>query len=263
MPYRMLLFPLFAWVLATTGLAQTETQPSTLAPSDKALVAPSEPAAVFERLHDYLHSSPLEFQTSFQARSDTLAEDLQHGSAHYLIRSPNLFRIEGSIGHYSYELISDGNVLTIYDRGGRKFAQLPAPSSAAAAVSLFAGLNALDPQVLKFLSAVDLVVAGKEGVQVAAVGSGTVGGQQCDRFDVVQQVEDSWEDKWEVWLQKKQVPLMCKLVSSSSDDTANTVQTNEFTWKPSPVFSPETFVFSPPEGSKKVDVGELGLGAPQ
>ena len=56
-------------------------------------------------------------------------------------------------------------------------------------------------------------------------------------------------------MEKNDVPLLCKLINHA--DT--TVQTNEFKCKSNPVFSPETFVFSPPEGSTKVDVGSVGL----
>ena len=109
----------------------------------------------------------------------------------------------------------------------------------------------VESQVLRFLGVVDDVVAGADGAKPVAAGSSTIGGRQCDRFTIAGQMGESWE----AWLEKNDVPLLCKLINHA--DT--TVQTNEFKWKSNPVFSPETFVFSPPEGSTKVDVGSVGL----
>ena len=86
---------------------------------------------------------------------------------------------------------------------------------------------------------------------VAAAGSSTIGGRQCDKFTAVGRMGD---DSWEAWLEKNDVPLLCRLVYRNVDGPT---QTNEFRWKPNPVFSQDTFVFSPPEGSTKVDVGSL------
>jgi hypothetical protein len=56
--------------------------------------------------------------------------------------------------------------------------------------------------VLNFLGAADDVVAGADGMKVAAAGSSTIAGRQCDGFTVVDRIGDN---KWEAWLQKKDV----------------------------------------------------------
>ena len=89
---------------------------------------------------------------------------------------------------------------------------------------------------------VDDVVAGSDEIKVAAAGSSTIGGRQCDKFTVVGRMGDN---RWEAWLEKSEVPLPCKLVYQNVDGPT---QTNEFSWKPNPVFSQETFVFFPSEG---------------
>jgi hypothetical protein len=205
-------------------------------------------------LHDYVKSNPLDFKTSFDAQ--TLGIQLYRGTAHFLIRQPNLLRIETSSGDRSYLAVSDGKMLTIYNPHQRKFAQISAPNSPAAAFRLLTGEIGVESQVLNFLGVLDDVVAGTAGAQVTAAGSTTIGGRQCDRFTVV---EETGVNKWEVWLAKNEVPLLCKLTYQSIDGPA---QTNELSWKPSPVFSQETFAFFPPEGSTKVDIGALGLSLP-
>ena len=248
MAYRMLLYPLVAWTLACV-VAQAQTEPSKNAPSNSVASASGEPRVIFKRLHDYVKSTPLDFETSFDAR--TLGDELYRGSVHFQIRQPNLLRIETSSGRNAYVVISDGKVLTIYDPKQRKFAQTTAPDSPAAAFGLFTGELAVESQVLDFLRVVDDVVAGSDDIKVAAAGSSTIGGRQCDKFTAVGRMGD---DSWEAWLEKNDVPLLCRLVYRNVDGPT---QTNEFRWKPNPVFSQDTFVFSPPEGSTKVDIGSL------
>ncbi len=106
---RLILYSLAAWMLASNCLAQAQTVSPQPAPSDLAATASSEPGAVLKRFHDYAKSNPLDFETSFDARMQ--GDELYRGSAHFLIRRPNLFRIETSSSHSSYLLVSDGKVM--------------------------------------------------------------------------------------------------------------------------------------------------------
>ena len=60
-------------------------------------------------------------------------------------------------------------------------------------------------------------------------------------------------------MEKSDVPLVCKFVTGSTESLADAMQTNEFNWKQNPAFPLDAFVFTPPKGSEKVDVGGLGL----
>ncbi len=246
----ILLSPLFACIFATACLAQ-EQPPS---PSPKA--TPSEPAATFGRLRDYLVSKPLDFQTTFVAHSDTLGT-LQ-GSLHFLVQRPNLFRIESSSGHGSYVVISDGKVMTIYKPKEGKYAQLPAPSSARQGLGLVTGLMAMESQTLVLLGVIEDIATGGKGFQVTSGNTETIGGRPCDSFSIVEATEE-FTTKWKVWLEKSDVPLVCKFVTGSTESLADAMQTNEFSWKQDPAVPADVFVFTPPKGSEKVDVGGLGL----
>lgn len=236
---------LFAWMSAASCLAQAETPPSTS--------AQAEPAVVFGRLHQYLDTSPLDFRTSFVAQSDTPLR----GSLQFLIQRPNLFRIESVVERDSYVIVSDGQVMTIYVPKEKKFAQLAAPTRPSEGLKMVTGLMGMESQVLRFMDVVDDVAAGGKDLQVSATGSETISGTQCDRFTVVE-ATDAFTNTWKVWLQKSQIPLPCKFETGSSDILGS--QTNEFNWKqPSPPFPSGTFVFTPPQGSEKVSVGDLGL----
>jgi outer membrane lipoprotein-sorting protein len=244
----MFFYPLFAWMLAAPCLAQ-------------AAGTGSEPQAVFKRLQDFVGSNVLDFKTSVDARDETLGTT--RGSVHYLIKRPNLFRIEGTIGGDNYALVSDGQVMTIYNAGEHKFTDLPAPESAAGGMSILTGLASIESQVLKFVGVLDDVAKEVKGVTITASGSETIGDRQCDRFKIVESSDDGYSEKWDVWLERKEVPLPCRFVVSGSSGLARDVQTNEFSWVPNPAVTAETFKFDAPKGSVKVgSVGELGLRPP-
>jgi outer membrane lipoprotein-sorting protein len=251
MSYRAFLSLLFAWMFTTNCVAQAT--PPNPGPSDVA----GGSQVVFKNLSEYILGNPLEFQTSFVASNPTLGES--RGTAHFLIQRPNLLRVEISAHNFNYLLISDGTVLTIYDKNKRKFAQRVAPGSSLEALNLFTGLTAFEAKVIKFFAVVHDVAAGKTDVQLAALGSSQVGGSQCDRFNIVYSTDIS-PDKWEAWLQRGEVPLPRRTVVSNTD--SSNVQTNEWSWKLNPTFSADTFVFTPPKDSEKVDVSDLGLRPP-
>jgi hypothetical protein len=254
MLYRLLFYPVVAWMLASNCFAQAQTEPPKNAPENSGGGVSSEGRRIFERLNNYIKGNPLDFETSFDARAE--GDELYRGSVHFLLRQPNQLRAEASFGGASYLVISDGTVLTIYNPQQRKYSQSQAPNSLAAAFGFFTGEIGADAQMLNFLSVVNEAVAGSSDFKLTAGGSDTIGGHQCDKFTVTGKLGDNW---WDAWLEKSDPPLPCKLVYHNVDGPT---QTNGFRWKPTPALSQETFVFSPPAGSTKVDVGDLNLAAP-
>jgi hypothetical protein len=123
-------------------------------------------------------------------------------------------------------------------------------------MNLFTGLTAFQAQGLVFLGVVGDVAKGDQDIQIASKGSQPVQGKQCDRFTIAYKQAVS-PDQWDVWLQRGDVPLACKTIVTSVDE--GDVQTNTYAWKSKPVLSPSLFRFSPPSGSKKVDLGDLDL----
>jgi len=237
---RLLLYPVLALLFTGISVAQAQT---------------SESAAVtFKHLDEYLQANPLDFETAFDASSD--GNELYRGKGHFLIQRPNDLRAEITLGHNTYLIISDGTVLTIYDEQQHKYSQTAAPPSLAAAFGFFTGEIGIDSQVLNFMDIVDNVVSASDGTKASTAGSDTIDGKACDKFAVA---DASGDNTWQVWLEKGDKPLLCKLVYHSVDGPE---QTNSFSWKTSPAFAADTFKFSPPAGSAKVDIGDLNLASP-
>ena len=237
-------FSLFAWLLAAPCLAQT---------TDTA----SAPQAIFERLQDAIGSDALDFQTTIASRDEYLG--MVRGTAHFAIKRPNAFRIEGSLGHASYTLVSDGQTMTIYNPLEQRFAELPAPASPDEGLSLLVGLASAQSRILDLVGIIREVAAGSERIQVTPAGTSTIGGRQCDHFNIVETTATR-SARWEVWLEHQQTPVPCKFIVTSSDGVTKDIETAEFSSKSNPVFSSEDFKFTAPAGSQKVDsVGALGL----
>jgi hypothetical protein len=254
MLYRLLFYPIMAWMLASVCLAQAQTEPSKNAPPNSGGTVSNEVRGTFDRLKNYIANNPLDFDTSFNARAD--GNELYRGSIHFLLRQPNLLRAEASYGEASYVVVSDGTVMTIYNPAQRKYSQSAAPASLAQAFGFFSGEVGVDSQILNFLSVVEQAANGSDDFKLVAAGSETIGGRQCDKFTVTGKMGDNW---WDAWLEKAKIPLLCKVVYHNVDGPT---QTNEFRWKPTPVLSKDTFAFSPPAGSTKVEIGDLNLAAP-
>ena len=244
---------LCAWIFAATSVAQAES-PTASPPGTS---APASTEATFARLRDYIVAHPLDFKTSFVAHSDTLGT--MRGSLHFLVQRPNLFRIELSYGEGSYVVSfrrqGDDNLQARRKKSTRNCPPLAHPVKGLA-WSLV--VMSMELQTLVLLGVVEDIAAGNKEYQVTPGSTETIGGLSCDSFSIVE-ATDVVTTKWKVWLQKADVPLVCKFVTGSTESLADATQTNEFSWKLDRVFPSDTFVFTPPKGSQMVDVGSLGL----
>lgn len=252
---RSLLYPIAAWALATACLAEEPSAPVKVADNAKTAATSNEALATFQRLSAYLQSNPLDFETTFNATSD--GNELYRGAGHFLLRRPNQLRADLTLGQNTYVVVSDGTVMTIANPQQKQYSQTNAPATISAAFGFFTGEIGIDSQVLNFLGVVDAVVSGSDGVKATVSGTENIGGRQCEKFTVTGSMGD---DTWIAWLEKKDTPLLCKLVYRSVDGPA---QTNDFRWTASPTFTATTFVYTPPEGANKVDIGTLDLAAPE
>lgn len=244
---RVVVYVLFC-LIVSPACAQTAAEAEKSVPSTQGAASSLPPA--LKELRAFIDAEQtMDFRTSFHTSSNVLDTESQ-GTGHFLVRRPNQFRIEASTGKASFQYISDGTVLTIYNIPQKTYAQVAARGTLQGNMSLLAGLMGFQARIFDFFAALDQASEGTGSVQITEKGTGAVGGRECDRFIVTTMVE-----KWDVSLEKPAPHLPCKLVSGDVDDPSATLQVNEFAWEKAPNFTPDTFVFSPPPGTKKTDVG--------
>jgi hypothetical protein len=122
------------------------------------------------------------------------------------------------------------------------------------------GLASTQSQVLALVRVIEDVASDAAWTKAASAGTDTVGGRQCKHFTIVQYADSWWPERWDIWLGNKDTPLPCKFKVTTSDSLTRDVQTNQIIWKADPTFSDDTFQFTPPKGSKKVEsLGALEL----
>jgi hypothetical protein len=207
----------------------------------------------FARLDEYMKNNSIQFSTTYDAQNVSLGTS--RGTAHFFIERPNLLRIEFSGAGFSYLMISDGKVFTIYDENTRKYAQQGAPEKPIQAVNLFTGLAALQARVLQFWGLVGDIASSDSDIKVTKTGVDRVGGLTCARYEI-QYVSGVDSDQWTAWLRDDGVPLPCKTFIKSPDEGSQ--QTNLYDWA-SKLSPSGKFNFTPPAGSAEVDVSKLNL----
>ncbi|RUP09904.1 DUF2092 domain-containing protein [Hyphomicrobium sp.] len=250
MSFRALFYILFCLIAVPASAQESAKSPAN---TEGASALPT----ALKELREFIDAQQdMDFQTTFHGTSNVLDTTTQ-GTGQFTTRRPNLFRIKASSGANAYEYISDGTILTIYNVHTNAYAQTAARPSVIGNMTLIAGLMSFQARIFDFFAALDQAAAGGGGVKITAKGTESVGGRECDRFDVVTMTE-----KWESWVEKAAPHLPCKLASSDVDDPSAMVQVNEFTWKKAPSIDTATFQFSPPHGSKQLDIGTL-LATPQ
>lgn len=166
---------------------------------------------------------------------------------------PNKFRISRTGGYADVELIADGSTVTVYDRGGNRFAQVPAAGS-------------FDDVVDKLRTEVSLEIPGADlllskpyeelmaGVLEAKhVGRGVVEGAECEHLAF-----RNLDTDWQIWIEVGDRPVPRKYVITSKAVGAApqyTLRLRE--WKTGVNPAPDAFTFKPPAGSSGVAISLL------
>jgi hypothetical protein len=175
---------------------------------------------------------------------------------------PNRFRISRTGGYADVELISDGSSVTIYDRGGNRFAQVPA------AGTLDEVVDRLRADAPIELPGADLLLSKPYEELMAGVleskhiGRGVVEGVECEHLAF-----RNLDTDWQIWIEAGDRPLPRKYVITSKAVGAApqyTLRLRE--WKTGVSSAADAFTFKPPEGSTGVaitllkDIDEIPAG---
>ncbi len=175
---------------------------------------------------------------------------------------PNKFRVSRTGGYADVELISDGSSVTIYDRGGNRFAQIPAAGTFDEVV------DRLRTEAPLELPGADLLLSKPYEELMAGVldakhvGRGVVDGIECEHLAF-----RNLETDWQIWIEVGDRPVPRKYIITSKAVGAApqyTLRLKEWNTDVSP--ASDAFAFKPPEGSSGVaitllkDIDEIPAG---
>lgn len=166
------------------------------------------------------------------------------------LNRPKKFRVSRTGGYADVELISDGSNVTVYDRGGNRFAQVPAPGTFDEVVDKLRTEASLElPGADLLLSKpYDELMAGV--LEAKHIGRGVVDGVECEHLAF-----RNLDTDWQIWIEVGDRPVPRKYVITSKAVGAAPQYTLRLKdWKTGVSPAPDAFAFKPPQGSSGVAI---------
>lgn len=204
----------------------------------------------------------LKYDADVEVVTPTVEKIQFSASGDLTLSRPNKFRVSRAGGYADVELISDGSNVTVHDRGGNRFAQIPAAGSFDEVV------DRLRTEAPLELPGADLLLSKPyeelmEGVLEAKhIGRGVVEGVECEHLAF-----RNLDTDWQIWIEVGNRPVPRKYVITSKAVGAAPQYTLRLRdWKTGVNLAPDAFAFKPPEGSSGVaitlltDIDEIPAG---
>jgi hypothetical protein len=204
----------------------------------------------------------LKYDTDIEVVTPAVEKIQFSASGDVTMSRPNKFRVSRTGGYADVELISDGANVTVYDRGGNRFAQVPGSGSFDQAVDKLRSDASLE------LPGADLLLSKPyeelmSGVLEAKhIGRGVVEGVECEHLAF-----RNLDIDWQIWVEVGERPVPRKYVITSKAVGAAPQYTLRLRdWKTGVTPAPDAFAFKPPAGSSGVaitvlnDIDEIPAG---
>lgn len=187
----------------------------------------------------------------------TTGQKLQYGGTIELMaRRPDRLRLSLKSDRQAREFYYDGKSATLFSPRIGYFATFEAPPTTAELLQRAAERYDLE------LPLVDLVEWGAGGgrpddLQSAfQVGTETIDGKLCDQFAFREEGQD-----YQIWIAQGEQALPCKIVVTTTDDPSMPQFSAVLSWQPARDFAADTFVFTPPESSRRIAIGQVPAGS--
>jgi hypothetical protein len=234
------------------------TTHTTVSPGDvDDTTATLDPAAIAElqRMGAYLRTLK-----AFQLKADVVTEDVRtDGQKVQILRAvtlvakrPNRFFAEITNDRRQRLFFYDGSHFTLFAPRETFYATIDAPSS----IEKLA--DELEDKYGLELPLVDLFRWGTDESDLNALtsavdlGPSAINGVTCEQFGFRQDGMD-----WQLWIQRGDQPLPCRIVITTLTDDARPQHTATYTWNLAPSYDDNTFVFRTPSDAKPIPLAEV------
>lgn len=177
-------------------------------------------------------------------------------SGSVMLKRPDMIRATRSGGFADVEINFDGKTLTMLGKNLNIYAQQEVPGTVDHLI------DELRDKHNRPLPAADLLMANPydalmvDVVDVKDIGSGVVGGVECDHFAFRAKEVD-----WQIWIAQGERPYPCRYTITSklvSGGPQYTIQVRD--WKAGGEVAATDFTFKNASDAKKVDLKDLGEG---
>ena len=211
--------------------------------------------AELERMGTYLRTL-----TAFQLKADVVTEDVRtDGQKVQIIRDvnvvakrPNRLFAEVTNDRQRRLFFYDGKNFTLFAPRPNYYATVAAPAT----IEKLA--DNLEDRYDIELPLTDLFRWGTPEANVRAItsavdlGPSAINGVTCQQYAFRQEGID-----WQLWIQRGEQPLPCRIVITTLTDEARPQHTATYTWNLAPSFDDNTFVFRVPNGAHPIPFAEV------
>jgi hypothetical protein len=246
-----------AYLAARRALVVSVTALAVVALTSSGAVADEDFAkASLKKMSEYLASQDV-ISFDYDATLEVVTKEDQKlglaASGTVTLDRPDKIRATRAGGFFSLEMIFDGKTLTLFGKNANLYTQVEEPGTIDQLV------DTLRDKYGRPLPAADLLMSNSYGelmsevTDVKDLGSGVVGGVECDTFAFRTEQVD-----WQIWIAQGEQPYPCRYVISTKGlklAPQYTIQIRN--WHAGGALAKDTFTFSNPTGASKVSLDEL------
>jgi hypothetical protein len=211
---------------------------------------------ILKAMSQYL-ASQKNISASFDSDVEVITPQVQKiqfdSSGHFEMSRPGQIRASRTGGYSDMEIVFDGKTATLYGKNINGYVQIDAPGSVDQLTDRLRNQFGMMIPGADLLSSQPYEVLMSDVISGAHIGRGVVDGVECQHLAF-----RGGDTDWQIWIQLGDRPLPRKYVITSkavAGAPEYTVVIRD--WKTDVQPSADAFVFTPPEGSRKLDFKAL------
>jgi len=196
------------------------------------------------------------FRVKVSTENEVVLDDGQklqyETSVDMLARAPDGLRVHDVSDNHERMYFFDGESFTLWAKRVNYYASVDAPPT------ILGLVNKLEENFGLSLPLSDLFLWGTDEATTSAitsamdVGPAGINGTTCEQYAFRQEGVD-----WQLWIQRGDYPLPCKLVITSLTDEARPQYSAVYDWDLAPSFNDEAFIFVAPDDAQRVVLENL------
>lgn len=211
---------------------------------------------VLRNMFDYV-ASQKNLSIAYDSDIEVVTPSLQKlqftASGQLKLSRPDYLRATRTGGYADVEFVFDGKTFTVLGKNAGVYAQWDSPGTIGQLVGRLRDEAGLDVPGADLLLARGYDELMSDVIEVKHIGRGVVDGKDCDHLAFRNPDVD-----WQVWIEAGDRPIPRKYIITSKAVTGAPQYTLRFKeWNTDAVAYADAFSFSPPPGTRKIDMSAL------
>ena len=208
--------------------------------------------AILKAMSDYV-SSRSSISATFNTDIEVITSDLQKiqfdSSGRLQLSRPDKVHANRTGGYTDTEMFFDGKTFVVENKKDKVFAQTESPGSVDQLIDKLRSQLGVDLPGADLLVSNPYDVLNADVIDAKHVGRGVINGVECEHLAFRNDDTD-----WQIWVEVGARPIPRKFVITSKAVTGAPQYTLLITdWKSDAMIPPDAFVFTAPDGVKKVE----------